>query len=730
MNVEIEALHGDSSTATLRLSPAMQGQADSAAIAKVAALAKMELGLPRAAKLGIQIQGSAVHVEMLKGVRSHVSSPRLSAQHTLPNVTVTDVFTKAPFTLFETMPAKAPKTVLVLLDGTTKATTMQALQAQAIDLQAKRRDVHFIVLHDAPSPEQVADKVALKKWFFPQQTLHHYHIAGDALATLKKALSISATPYHVLADASHRVLAHGPSFSFELLQPAAMPAVPSTTLYVPQDACHGMVFPNVDVVILPAPNARYARSLFELLVPTKYTILDFWSTTCPKSPAAMEALVAHHAKHSGDLPLQYVLINTDDPVKAWDRVQAHYKNTAILNVYLAPSEKATLDKFLGLQQSSHCVLLHPARHVIRNGSFFSYDIVDMMVQPVPPTPPSSPTAYLPGHDACHGKVIPDVPVLRLGTQIELSLHAVLTRNALVVLDFWSTTCVKCPEAIATLLAHHAEHAPMGRIQYILVNTDNATKGWSMVQTRQWHHDPRVLHLHVSPTAKTALQVFLGMKQVPHHVYLGPDHAVRLNGSFFSYAALDAQVPASPTVYVGHDACHGKAFPKILATDMRTMMPADFTSLLPRGRTATILDFWSTTCVQCPEAIATLLAQAAANTDKTVQYVLVNADDAKHGWAMVLRNGWATLPNVTHVHVTLPAKEALKRFLGMKQFPHHVALDAANMVVANGKFFSYAGGTGVAKPRTVSVAATLSLAAATLSPVAATSTPAFVLDDDF
>ncbi|OQR83945.1 hypothetical protein ACHHYP_14098 [Achlya hypogyna] len=719
MNVEIEAVRRPS--AAQRVSPSSRLQAE--AQNKVAAFAKTEL------------QARAAHIGP---IQTAFDAP---PTHFIPNVHVVDIFTQASLTLFEAIPSKAPKVVIALLDGSAKAATMQALQAQAIEMQAKKRDVHFVVLHDAPAIEQVADRIALKKWFYPQQTLHHYHISGEDLTRLKTELAVTATPYHILCDVGHRVLAQGAAFSFDLLQPVVSlfspransllspssisQATPHSTLYVPHEACHGASFPDLAVVPLPAPNAQQGRPLFDLLVPTKYTVLDFWTTTCVKCPRAMEALVAHHAKNNVRLPLQYVLINTDDPIKAWDRVQANFKSTAVLNVYLPPSEKEALMQFLGMQQQSHALLLNPDRHIVANGMHFSWAVVDSTVAVVPPTPPSSPSASYPSHDGCVGKLIPNVPVQRLGTQQELLLHNILAPQTPVVFDFWSTTCVKCPEAIPTLLAHRDAHAGSSNVQYVLVSTDDPKKSWTLVQQRQWHKDSGVLHLNVGVQTKGVLQAFLGMKQLPHQVFLGPDHRVVTNGSNFSFAAVDAFLQAKPTAMpktplsptAAHGRSHGKSFPRIAVTELRTRTATDFFARLATDRTCTVIVLWASNGPKCSVAVQALLAQAAASTHMTVQYVLVNTDDSAKDWTKILAKGWEGPPNVLHLHVAPPAREALERFLGL-QTPHHVLLDAANVVVANGKFFTFTTVPTMAKQRLHGLPAVIA------------STHSLSLDEDF
>ncbi|RQM24759.1 hypothetical protein B5M09_000477 [Aphanomyces astaci] len=130
------------------------------------------------------------------------------------------------------------------------------------------------------------------------------------------------------------------------------------------------------------------------------------------------------------------------------------------------------------------------------------------------------------HDDCHLKQYPNVEVVHMPTQRTMHLFDFLTAGTLTVIDFWSTTCVRCPAAIAKLLTHYKKtqsSISATTIQYVLINTDNAVMGWDLVQGHEWVPFGSIVHLHVTVAVKESLKAFMAMKQMPHHVLLDVVH---------------------------------------------------------------------------------------------------------------------------------------------------------------------------------------------------------------
>jgi len=91
----------------------------------------------------------------------------------------------------------------------------------------------------------------------------------------------------------------------------------------------------------------------------------------------------------------------------------------------------------------------------------------------------------------------------------------------------------------------------------------------------------------------------------------------------------------------------------------------------------LIDFWSTTCPNCPPAVSTVQSHAIQHQKKfrDVHFVTLNTDDPTKAWEMVQNKKW-NMPqqNLHHYHVRNSDKEVLKSFLAMSRLPHHVMLD--------------------------------------------------------
>ena len=98
-----------------------------------------------------------------------------------------------------------------------------------------------------------------------------------------------------------------------------------------------------------------------------------------------------------------------------------------------------------------------------------------------------------------------------------------------------------------------------------------------------------------------------------------------------------------------------------------------------------IDFWSTTCPNCPAAVDVLQTFAAKYPKEDVAFLIINTNSLELAKPFIESKKWTF---GTHYHVKLEVKEALKRFLGMKTLPNHVMLDSEGKVVGNGKLFNW------------------------------------------
>ena len=81
------------------------------------------------------------------------------------------------------------------------------------------------------------------------------------------------------------------------------------------------------------------------------------------------------------------------------------------------------------------------------------------------------------------------------------------------LDFWSTTCPNCPQAV-DVLQQHAKLHDRDDVLFLIINTDNQEKAKPIIQHKNWIFGQ---HLYMPLAEKEKMKAFLGMKTLPHHV---------------------------------------------------------------------------------------------------------------------------------------------------------------------------------------------------------------------
>ncbi|KAJ1451629.1 hypothetical protein M885DRAFT_569710 [Pelagophyceae sp. CCMP2097] len=88
----------------------------------------------------------------------------------------------------------------------------------------------------------------------------------------------------------------------------------------------------------------------------------------------------------------------------------------------------------------------------------------------------------------------------------------------------------------------------------------------------------------------------------------------------------------------------------------------------RGDGVAVIDFWTTRCERCPEAL-TKLDALAANLP-AVKCAAVCLDDPDFAREIIEEHGWA---NLTHASMDAATKELVKAALGFKQVPFIVVI---------------------------------------------------------
>ncbi|CAM9645085.1 unnamed protein product, partial [Laminaria digitata] len=102
----------------------------------------------------------------------------------------------------------------------------------------------------------------------------------------------------------------------------------------------------------------------------------------------------------------------------------------------------------------------------------------------------------------------------------------------------------------------------------------------------------------------------------------------------------------------------------------------------RSSKATVYDFWTTRCTNCPAALDSL--DAIARKRPSVTFVGVNIDDAGAAKDLVskaaLQGRWTSL---THAHISEDDKEKAKNILGMRTVPFYVVVGQDGRVLRHG-----------------------------------------------
>ncbi|RHY91301.1 hypothetical protein DYB35_007611 [Aphanomyces astaci] len=353
MDVEFDSFDDDSSIATLRIKASSQySHNDEVFLESLMTAVKIEMGLPPAADVHLHVEDKKVHATLNKR--------NSSRKEEVPNVDLVDVYTQKVIPLQGALMNK-PFAILALWTAPSKSTVVDVQQHALKLLESSLDTTHVLALHVGATSAEALDVIDQQKLYFPQQTLHHYHklqvlAASNDLSNLDGGLQAT------------------------LSSPLSLPPPLLQEVHTTHDDCHLQQYPNVEVVHMPTQRTMH---LFDFLTAGTLTVIDFWSTTCVRCPAAIAKLLTHYKKTQSSISattIQYVLINTDNAVMGWDLVQDHewVPFGSIVHLHVTVAVKESLKAFMAMKQMPHHVLLDVVlnHRVLQNGKFFSYDHVD------------------------------------------------------------------------------------------------------------------------------------------------------------------------------------------------------------------------------------------------------------------------------------------------------------------------------------------------------------------
>ncbi|RHY11330.1 hypothetical protein DYB36_009744 [Aphanomyces astaci] len=377
MDVEFDSFDDDSSIATLRIKASSQYcRNDEVFLESLMTAVKIEMGLPPAADVHLHVEDKKVHATLNKR--------NSSRKEEVPNVDLVDVYTQKVIPLQGALMNK-PFAILALWTAPSKSTVVDVQQHALKLLESSLDTTHVLALHVGVTSAEALDVIDQQKLYFPQQTLHHYHVptyedilhfhpcpsdvyGRTSLALLQQSLSINDEPTrnYVLIDKKLQVLAASNDLSnldgglqATLSSPLSLPPPLLQEVHTTHDDCHLKQYPNVEVVHMPTQRTMH---LFDFLTAGTLTVIDFWSTTCVRCPAAIAKLLTHYKKTQSSISattIQYVLINTDNAVMGWDLVQDHewVPFGSIVHLHVTVAVKESLKAFMAMKQMPHHVLL-------------------------------------------------------------------------------------------------------------------------------------------------------------------------------------------------------------------------------------------------------------------------------------------------------------------------------------------------------------------------------------
>ena len=97
----------------------------------------------------------------------------------------------------------------------------------------------------------------------------------------------------------------------------------------------------------------------------------------------------------------------------------------------------------------------------------------------------------------------------------------------------------------------------------------------------------------------------------------------------------------------------------------------------------ILDFWTTKCTQCPDALDKFDVMAQDPKYKDVQFISICCDKLDGARDIIERDDDLRWQNVNHYFMEKNDKETAKKMLGFKQVPFYVVMDEYGSITQSG-----------------------------------------------
>jgi thiol-disulfide isomerase/thioredoxin len=118
----------------------------------------------------------------------------------------------------------------------------------------------------------------------------------------------------------------------------------------------------------------------------------------------------------------------------------------------------------------------------------------------------------------------------------------------------------------------------------------------------------------------------------------------------------------------------------------------------------LLDFWTTKCTQCPDALDKLDDMAGDPKYHDVQFISICCDRLDGARDIIEKEDDLRWQNIHHYFMSKDDKETAKRLLGFKQVPFYVVLDDAGNIhqSGGGKQVDFDDVPGIVRPEAPSI----------------------------
>lgn len=125
----------------------------------------------------------------------------------------------------------------------------------------------------------------------------------------------------------------------------------------------------------------------------------------------------------------------------------------------------------------------------------------------------------------------------------------------------------------------------------------------------------------------------------------------------------------------------KTIPKLPLTCLKTADNKS-TEQVVKGKN-TIIDFWTTKCTRCPDALDKLNEMAQDPKYKDVQFISIVCDKLDGARDIIEEQDDLRWQNVNHYFMDKDDKEKAKEILGFKQVPFYVVMDENGSITQSG-----------------------------------------------